>query len=774
MRMMPVWFLPLLAWALSPGLPGYAQEAGEAIYARQCASCHGKQGEGTKRHSKPLAGARSLPQLTRLVLETMPEGKPGSLSEAEARDVSTHVFDRYYSPAAQERNAPPRIAVTRLTAPQYRNAVADVVASFRGYPGWGPGRGLKGEYFKGRNYNRADRVLERVDPVVDFDWGVETPAEGIDAKQFSTRHNGSLRPPATGEYQFIVRTEHATRLFVNDMKTPVVDAWVKSGADKEYSGSIFLVAGRIYPLRLEMSKAKQGVDDTAKEKKKPTLPAMLHLEWVPPRGERQVVPDRCLAPNGSPAQLIVSTPFPPDDRSLGWERGSSISKGWHQAVTQASVEAAGWVREHLDELAGTKVDAPDRQLKARGFCKSFAERAWRRPLLEVEEKFLLDTVLVAAPEPGIGAQKVVLAVLQSPAFLYQRVGNTTGPRAVAERLAWTLWDSVPDPELSRAAAEGRLGTPAQIAAQAGRMINDPRGHAKMMGFFRHWLRLDQATDIAKDAARFPGFDRALVADLRESLERQVEEVALGDRPDYRRLLTGDEVYLNDRLAAFYGTALPAEAGFRRLPLNPAERAGVLTHPYLLASLAYNQETSPIHRGVFLARSLLGVAMRPPPEAVSPLAPDLHPSLSTRERVTLQTQATACISCHGIINPLGFSLEGFDAVGRIRVLDRARPVDCQGAYLARDGVEKKFKGARQLATFLAESPEAHDAFIQQLFHHLVQQPERAFGTGVPDELRQGLVADQYDIRKLAVRVATRTATINSQVASKTDPNPRKSP
>ena len=135
MRTMPVWFLPLLAWALSPGLPGYAQEAGEAIYARQCASCHGKQGEGTKRHSKPLAGARSLPQLTRLVLETMPEGKPGSLSEAEARDVSAHVFDRYYSSAAQERNAPPRIAVTRLTAPQYRNAVADVVASFRGYPG---------------------------------------------------------------------------------------------------------------------------------------------------------------------------------------------------------------------------------------------------------------------------------------------------------------------------------------------------------------------------------------------------------------------------------------------------------------------------------------------------------------------------------------------------------------------------------------------------------------------------------------------------------------
>lgn len=749
--------------------------SGEALYAKQCASCHGKGGEGTKRHPKPLAGDRSLAQLTKLIQETMPEGQPGSLSAGEAQAVSEHVYHSYYSPLARERNAPPRVDVVRLTVPQFRNAVADIVAGFRGYPGWSSERGLKGEYFKSRNYRKEDRVLERVDSVIDFDWGTAPPAQGIDAKQFAVRHRGSIRPPVTGEYQFVVRTEHATRLFVNDTKKPVIDAWVKSGADTEYTGTVFLVGGRIYPIRLEMSKAKQGVDDSDKkeQKAKPATPAMLHLEWVPPRGTRQVVPDHCLATNGSPEQLALGTPFPPDDRSLGWERGSSISKAWYQAVIQATVEVSAWVRERADELAGTKPDAADRKAKLRAFCKSFAERAWRRPLEPSEEKFLLDTVYGSQPDPEVGVQRLVLATLQSPAFLYQCVGNTEGPRAVAERLAWTLWDSIPDNELVKAAAENRLGSPDQIRKQAERMLADPRGQAKLMGFFRHWLRLDQASDLAKDTKHFPGFNAELAGSLRQSLELQVQQIVLGPKPDFRRLLTEDLILVDDRMAAFYGAALPPAQGFHPAPLDAGQRAGVLTHPYMLAALAYNAETSPIHRGVFIAKSLLGVAMRPP-EAVAPLAPDLHPSLSTRERVILQTQPTACSTCHAIINPLGFALEGFDAVGKPRTSDRGKPIVTAGEYLTRDGKTVAFPGPRELGSFLAQSPEAHDAFIQHLFHHLVQQPERAFGRSVPDELRTAFQSDHFDIRKLAAAIATRTAPATRQVATNPANPERKTP
>src|SRR5205085_3429512 len=111
-------------------------------------------------------------------------------------------------------------------------------------------------------------------------------------------------------------------------------------------------------------------------------------------------------------------------------------------------------------------------------------------------------------------------------------------------------------------------------------------------------------------------------------------------------------------------------------------------PYLLAAFAYTGSTSPIHRGVFLTRNVLGVAMRPPPDAFTPLAEDLHPGLTTRERVALQTKPANCQSCHNVINPLGFTLEKFDAVGRYRTQENGKPVDASGAYETHSGQAAK--------------------------------------------------------------------------------------
>src|SRR5207253_383016 len=129
--------------------------------------------------------------------------------------------------------------------------------------------------------------------------------------------------------------------------------------------------------------------------------------------------------------------------------------------------------------------------------------------------------------------------------------------------------------------------------------------------------------------------------------------------------------LNGRLAQLYGGDLPADAPFRKVAPRSGERAGVLTHPYLLAKFAYTSTSSPIHRGVFLARNVLGVSLRPPPDAFTPLAPDLHPNLNTRERITLQTSPTTCTSCHNVINPLGFTLEHYDAIGRFRDREKGK-------------------------------------------------------------------------------------------------------
>src|SRR5262249_18296127 len=153
-----------------------------------------------------------------------------------------------------------------------------------------------------------------------------------------------------------------------------------------------------------------------------------------------------------------------------------------------------------------------------------------------------------------------------------------------------------------------------------------------------------------------------------------------------------------------------DAAFQKVSLKNGERSGILSHPYLMATFAYTSTSSPIHRGVFLARSVLGRSLRPPPEAFTPLSPDLHPKLNTRERVVLQTRDRSCLVCHGMINPLGFTMEHFDAVGRYRDKEKDRPIDATGAYQPREGTGVKFTGLRDLAKFLAGSEEVQDAFV----------------------------------------------------------------
>jgi hypothetical protein len=247
-----------------------------------------------------------------------------------------------------------------------------------------------------------------------------------------------------------------------------------------------------------------------------------------------------------------------------------------------------------------------------------------------------------------------------------------------------------------------------------------------------------------------------VADLRTSLELFLDDVVWSKGSDFRKLLTTDEVYLNGRLAKVYGADLKPDAAFQKVKLDGGTRAGVLTHPYLLSAFAYTDHTSPIHRGVFIAKGLLGVNLKPPQEAFSPLAASAHPTLSTRERVALQTKGANCQTCHTVINPVGFTLEGFDAIGKVRAKDNAKDVDTSGSYLARDGKEAKFAGPGDLAKFIADSPDAHAAFTEQLFHHLVQQPVRAFGPNRAEELRDSFRKSGYSIRALAAEVATGAA------------------
>jgi cytochrome c5 len=759
MRIHPL--LVLASYALLSSAPVRAADktTGEQIYRAMCASCHGTTGEGTKvRYPRPLAGDLSLTQLSNLIAKTMPDDDPGACTGADADKVAAYIYDAFYSRTARERNRPARIELARLTVKQYRNTVADVIGGFRSTSGkWDDKHGLRAEYYSGRRFLNDKRVLERIDPEVGFDFGTEGPVAGkTEPHEFLIRWSGSVMAPETGEYEFVVRTEHATRLWVNDTNRALIDAWVKSGKDTEYRGSIFLIAGRVYPLKLEYAKAKQGVDDSKTNKTKPPpVKSSIRLEWKPPQQALQVIAARNLSPNTFPESFAVSTPFPPDDRSYGWERGTTVSKAWDQATTEAALETASYVVSRLAELSGTRDAGTDRDTKLRDFGRRFAERAFRRPLSEEQKKAYIDRQFEAAKDPEIAVKRVVLLVLKSPRFLYREVGTASDAYDVAARLSFGLWDSLPDQPLLDAAAAGQLTTREQVARQAERMMGDLRARSKLRDFYLQWLKIDRAPDLAKSAEKFPGFDAAVISDLRTSLELSLDDVS-GLSADFRQLLLAEDVYLNGRLAKFYGVDLPADAAFQKVKLNPEQRAGVLTHPYIMAAFAHTNETSPIHRGVFLARGVLGVALRPPPEAVAPLAADLHPSLTTRERVMLQTKPNNCMTCHGVINPLGFTLENFDAVGRFRDKDHGKPVEATGTYQTRAGKAVSFAGARDLARFLADSEEVHTAFTEQLFHHLVQQPVMAYGPAKLGELRQSFAANGFSVQKLAVEVMAASA------------------
>ena len=215
----------------------------------------------------------------------MPQDSDEKCSPEDAHKVAAYIYDAFYSPEAQLRNKPVRIELSRLTVRQYQNSVADLIGSFRGSSDWGKEHGLRAQYNPSRNLNRDRKRVERIDAEVNFDWGTESPIpEKFEAGEFSVRWQGSVFAPDTGEYEFILRTEHAVRLWINDQEEALVDGYVRATNDKELRGTTRLLGGRAYPLKLEFSKAIQGVNDK-KDKDKPKPP--VKAGWSSDHGRRK-------------------------------------------------------------------------------------------------------------------------------------------------------------------------------------------------------------------------------------------------------------------------------------------------------------------------------------------------------------------------------------------------------------------------------------------------------------------------------------------------------
>lgn len=749
-------------------------QRGAEIYTNQCLECHGDKGQGVEgAYEKPLAGDRSLDWLTRRIEKTMPEGEADKCVGEDAAAVSAYLHQTFYLPSIQAKRT-----LQRLTVEQHRQSLADLVDTFRQGEPLKPERGLWVQVYSGRAMSKKTKpIAEQVDPTLNATYTPEHPLYPQFHKLgHSVRWSGSLLAPETGEYDIVIQTDTAMRLWFNNGQargggisneitdTPDIaffDGWLQSDEKTEFRRKVFLIAGRAYPFMLEFSAHNQGVGskkEQAKQQGKKTSHIRLH--WVPPGGAEEVIPQRHLAPQRLPEVHVASAVFPPDDASMGFITGAGVSEAWHSAATKAAIQTADHVVDHLDELAGTKPKAQDRRVKVMGFCRSFVERAFRRPITDKENQLYVTRHFDGGRLVDDAVKRVVLSTLISPRFLYPHIGEQADAFDTASRLALALWDGLPDTTLWTAAGNGELNDPKQFEAQARRMLEDPRAKAKLMRFFHHWLELERAEYTDKDTSLFPEFDEQLLADLRTSLDLFIEHTVFSERSDYRELLLADYLYLNDRLARVYGIDRGDEAGngFTKIPAPADQRSGLITHPYLLTAFAYHNSTSPIHRGVFLTRNIIGRPLNPPPNAIAFEDTEFDPTLTMREKVTAFTRDAACMSCHQTINPLGFSLEHYDSIGRWRTKEKDKPIDAESDFTGDDGQTLRLKGARDVATFAAGSASAQRGFVRQLFQHSVNRDPSALGPDTLDRLSAGFT-DNHHIRELFIQIALEAATPN---------------
>ena len=316
---------------------------------------------------------------------------------------------------------------------------------------------------------------------------------------------------------------------------------------------------------------------------------------------------------------------------------------------------------------------------AREILTSLARRAYRRPVTDADTQPLLASYEHGRRDGGSfedGVRWAVEALLVSPKFLFRL---ELDPAAVppgtpyrlsalelASRLSFFLWSSIPDDELIDLAERDQLREPHLLEAQVRRMLNDPRANALVDNFIGQWLHLRNVRTVAPDATLFPDFDDNLREAFRRETELFVESQLREDR-SVRELLEADYTFVNERLARHYGIPNVYGSHFRRVTYADDRRAGLLGHGSILTVTSPPHRTSPVVRGKWLLENLLGAPPPPPPPNVPSLseAEGGEKPASMRERMAQHRKNPVCASCHAKIDPLGFALENFDAVGRWR-------------------------------------------------------------------------------------------------------------
>lgn len=374
----------------------------------------------------------------------------------------------------------------------------------------------------------------------------------------------------------------------------------------------------------------------------------------------------------------------------------------------------------------------DEESCARKILTQMLRRAYRRPVTDNDLAQPLEFFRAGNKEDGFerGVQEALASILVNPNFLFRverepaNVAAETAYRIsdaeLASRLSFFLWSSIPDDELLALAEDGRLSEPSVLAGQVTRMLKDERSRSLVSSFASQWLYLRNLNSITPDGRLFPDFDHNLRQAFQQETEMFVESIIREDRSALN-LLQADYTFLNERLAKHYEIPHVYGSRFRRVSLTPQHnRGGLLRHGSILTVTSYATRTSPVIRGHWILKNLIGSPPPPPPDDVPALKDNtVDSTLSVRERLAVHRANTACAGCHNLMDPVGFALENYDAVGRWRNLEAGKPVDATGGLP--DG--SKFEGVAGLERGILNRPEL---FVGTLTEKLLTY---ALGRGV---------------------------------------------
>lgn len=400
-------------------------------------------------------------------------------------------------------------------------------------------------------------------------------------------------------------------------------------------------------------------------------------------------------------------------------------------------------------LAETGLSPVDERAAAVKVLRPLIRRAYRRDVSDEDLERPLEFFEEARGESfQAGMEAALAAVLVSPRFLFRVEEDPLGlppatvypldDFAIASRLSFFLWSSLPDERLLDLAASGELSQPEVLASEASRLLTDPRSDSLVSNFADQWLHLRNLDSIAPDLRLFPDFDDNLRQSFRRETELLFETVLREDRPVID-LLTADFTFLDERLAVHYGIPGIYGSRFRRVPLRKdSQRGGLLRQGSFLAISSYANRTSPVIRGNWVLEAILGTPTPPPPPDIPALDESVvSAQLPMRERLAAHSAKPACATCHDLMDPIGFALENYDAVGRWRSFEEAVPVDSLGGMP--DG--RTFHGVQPLIAGLAERP---DLFARTLTEKLLTY---ALGRGLE-------ASDQPAIREILRDAADR--------------------